>query len=155
QPSGLFTQRQKPLVKTTDLAMTRTGLNRAFSGSDQKMMAELALHGKFVQIQRPLFYRRMDAKTSTYLRSDDELRDFYVNEPGRVFELARFHHAWFLLGAVFRCGLSSAQRLKLFFLVLRNIAWMRPILFRELKAYAKARLGIAASNVRTTSEPRD
>ncbi|MEM7541950.1 MAG: glycosyltransferase family A protein [Pseudomonadota bacterium] len=40
-------------------ALLRTGLNRAFSGSDQKMMAELALHGKFVQIQRPLFYRRL------------------------------------------------------------------------------------------------
>ena len=51
----------------------RTPLLKNFFSSDISLMAEVALFGKFVELPEVMFYRRMDAKSATAKKSDEEV----------------------------------------------------------------------------------
>ncbi len=50
--------------------MRRTTLLRNYTDSDRTLLAELALYGRFYEVPKPLFFRRVHAATSTRLFSD-------------------------------------------------------------------------------------
>ena len=58
-------------------ALSRTGLNKPFRGSDQCLVAALLLHGRFVRLPEELLYRRIERSTSTATKTPDELDDFF------------------------------------------------------------------------------
>lgn len=60
-------------------AVRRTGLISHFFGADQVFVAELSLQGRFMAIDRPLFYRRMHAAASSSMHDDPERLQSYLD----------------------------------------------------------------------------
>ncbi|MFN2557378.1 MAG: glycosyltransferase family 2 protein [Nitriliruptorales bacterium] len=68
-------------VVPTDV-MRQTGLLGAFVSSDRVLLAELALHGQFVEVPEPLFLHREHADRSVYRRPDHRSRELWF-DPSR------------------------------------------------------------------------
>jgi glycosyltransferase involved in cell wall biosynthesis len=115
--------------------LKKTPLIKKFFSSDICIMAELALYGKFVEVPEVLFFRRMDEKTATSLKSktellrhyDPTLRDNMLMQQWKI-TLADF-------SATFRVPLCVGERAKVLRFLLRNMVWSRHVLGRELLDY--------------------
>jgi glycosyltransferase involved in cell wall biosynthesis len=92
--------------------LRRTGLDRPFPHGDLVLMAELALHGRFVLLPDILFYRRLGPRTWSMRRPPAELQAFFY--PGlaarpRVDRL-RFYLDYFK--TVLRAPITAAEKLR-------------------------------------------
>lgn len=123
------------LIRTDSLRQT-TLVEKYFS-SDCNMMAELALYGKFVEVPEYLYYRRMDSRTSTALKSGDEVVAHY--EPTRrkpmLFQQWKMNFARF--GVIWRNELPLDERVRLGTYITRCIVWHRRRLASDVTAAIK------------------
>jgi glycosyltransferase involved in cell wall biosynthesis len=115
-------------------ALRRTSLERVYPGGDLVFVAELALHGRFRMLERPLFFRRLGAQSSTTAMTDAALRTFW--DPA-----ARNRHAtpmWRLQGdylqSVLDARLGPVEKARALATVARHALWQRAALGRELGA---------------------
>jgi glycosyltransferase involved in cell wall biosynthesis len=58
-------------------ALRRTALYRGFRGADVNMMAELVVQGEFVALEQYLFFRTMDRKSASRLKTRKEVEAYY------------------------------------------------------------------------------
>jgi hypothetical protein len=67
-------------------ALEKTSLIGGYSGSDRVLLAELSLHGRFIEIGNPLFLRRTHPGTSIRLYPDQNERAtwFDTSRAGRL-----------------------------------------------------------------------
>ncbi len=103
----------------------RTALIKTFFSSDMSLMAEVAMHGKFVEIPDYLFYRRMDEQTATKLKSEEEVLKHYdpdLKNP-MLFQNWKIHFEY--LSAALRAPVSVSERLCLVKCMLKQIVWDR------------------------------
>ncbi len=111
--------------------LKRTRLVEPYLSSDNVMVAELALRGKFVQLPEPLFYRRMEEDAATIMMSKGELTRFYA--PRRSTDL-RFQ-AWrrqIGFWSVFqRTPLAPSERLRMLAFLFKRIYWDHRNLLRD------------------------
>ncbi|HEX9812422.1 MAG TPA: glycosyltransferase family A protein [Burkholderiales bacterium] len=118
-------------------SLRRTTLVKKYFSSDCNMMAEVALYGKFVEVPEYLYYRRMDPRTSTALRSGTELLAFY--DPKRknpmMFQQWKMNFARF--GAVWRASLPLDERVRLAAYIGRCVVWNRHRLADDVGAAIK------------------
>ena len=140
---------QNGLIRTAPLL--RTGLEAPYFSSDITLLAELVLHGAFVEIPDVLFYRRIAAGSTLFKLSRAEARRF--NDPlrrhGASFPLWR--RGLGRLAAVARAPLALRQRGRLWWFVLRDMVSSRDELWSELVQEARLRaprVGIRASQSR-------
>jgi len=94
--------------------MARTGLIAKHVASDIGFVAEMALYGKFFQIPKHQFYRRLHEDSSSWNPGDaHQARRYHAAGVRRVpFNRARFY--WRYAQAVRRAPLSRGQRLALY-----------------------------------------
>lgn len=103
-----------------------------YYSSDNVMMAELALAGKFLQLPEPLFYRRFEQGATTEMMTPEELRHFYVPGSGKAmdFQVWKLHAGfWSILS---RAPLSFRDRTRLAVALARMLYWDGPKLLRDL-----------------------
>lgn len=86
-------------VVRTDV-LRKTGLIGSYTGSDKILLAELALHGPFHQLQEPLFFRRYHSRGSLSVHPDAGARDGWFNTQKRNH---RSFVQWKWFGAHFPC----------------------------------------------------
>lgn len=110
----------------------RTRLIGAHYSADINMMAELALHGKFVEVPEYLFYRRMNRLTSTRLKSAEEVLAHH--DPALKREML-FPHWRLIIGyysAVRRAPLTLHDKVRLCRWLSRWAFWGRHHLYRDM-----------------------
>ena len=112
--------------------LARTGLIKAFFMSDVCLMAELSLHGKFVEVPEFLFYRRMDPDTATKLMEyEKEVKYFDPTKTTLLFQ--EWKKAGHPYGAVWRSPLPLRHKLRVYRRLLRRTAWARWALLGDVK----------------------
>lgn len=112
--------------------LNRTPLIKPYVSSDVVLMAEVALYGKFAEVPEFLFFRRMDEKTATRLKSEQEVKEHY--DPSKrsmmLFQCWRLHLGY--LDAALRAPLTARERGCVLSKVLRNFRWDRGHLAAEV-----------------------
>ncbi len=124
------------LIRTEALRATMP--LESYSSSDNVMIAQLSLAGKFVQLPEPLFYRRFEQAAATELMTPEELRHFYA--PGRRspmrFQVWKLHAGfWSLLS---RARLSLGDRFELAVYLAKMMYWDGPKLIRDIDEAMRA-----------------
>lgn len=116
-------------------AVRRTGLISHFFGADQVFVAELALQGRFLAIDRPLFYRRMHEAASSSMHADPERLQTYLDpkRAGRPNPLL-WYTLFERLKAPLRAPISLTDRLRLAKFVLRAAIMRRDEYAAQLPA---------------------
>jgi glycosyltransferase involved in cell wall biosynthesis len=96
-------------------ALRLTRLEQPYSNSDVAFLAELVLHGKFVEVPDTFFFRRMfEISTEKYPSPHDRM---IIYEPGKPDKLA-FPYWWLFadfLVAIWRAPIGASERLNCFF----------------------------------------
>jgi glycosyltransferase involved in cell wall biosynthesis len=125
-------------------ALITTGLMERYLGSDMVLVAELALHGQFHEIDERLFYRRMHGEAFSGLGSLEEKVAYMVpTQKGRAQFYYWRHYAGYLR-AIRRSPLSPRQKLALLGRISRRAVGARTVLLQELHAELSAIFGRAA-----------
>lgn len=113
-------------------ALAKTRLIDHFPGADNVLVGHLALLGKLVLLDEPLFYRRMDRATATHLMSREAVHRHHY--PAAT--LRSLFPAWrFVAGlahAVFASRLGAADKRRALRFVAREAYWRRASLQRDL-----------------------
>lgn len=114
--------------------LQRTALLGPFSGSDCTLLAELALHGRFVQLPLVLFYRRVHPDAYSYRSDAQQVQAFYAPQQraSARLRLREWQHRRANLGALWRAPLPSGERAAVALHVLRLVWWKRADMVREL-----------------------
>lgn len=114
-------------------SVRRTGLLSKHVSSDVGFVAEMSLHGKFFQIPKYQFYRRMHEDSSSWATQDEahQARRYHASGVRRVpFNLFRIH--WRFVQAVRRSPLSFRDRARAYRFLGRRARWDRYELAKEL-----------------------
>lgn len=113
--------------------LRQTCLYHPGPGGDYAFIYELALHGKFVEIPRELFYRRLHAGSSWMISKTSVKAIQEYLDPGRAM------HNWYwwplygqFFGACMRPPLPLAERLRVFGFLVRSMISSRDVLMFEL-----------------------
>ena len=111
--------------------LRRTGGQRSYPSSDIVLLAELALHGRFVEVPERLFYRRFHSSMTTKNRGT-ALQDIY--NPGRkhadfMYEWRHLWELWLVLG---RVPIPLREKVRVARQLLLRARWNRHVLAREL-----------------------
>lgn len=124
-------------------AMKETILNRPFLGSDVALLANMALKGKFVLIEKPLWYRRMTPETSSILGSEDDVEEFFAGLPQEYEKRVTWKLIASLFGMVTRANIGFGEKLRGYRYLAKKVFWSRKEMWRELR-------GTAQPHVRTS-----
>jgi len=113
-------------------ALRRTLLVPPYQQADMVLMGHLALLGKFLLVDEPLFYRRMDPATATALKDADGVRrHHYPTLTARaLLQTWKRHAGW--LRAAFSAEMDAGERLKVLNFVARQLYWDRRALAADL-----------------------
>jgi glycosyltransferase involved in cell wall biosynthesis len=116
---------------TRTAVIRRTALLGAYACSDDTFLAELILHGKFLQIPEPLFYYRIHATQSTKAYPSRSDRMVWFKSSARVrFALPFLHLLTGYVALVGRSPLSMRQKVRCYS-VLGEWAWFFRDWFKE------------------------
>jgi len=119
----------------------KTRLIRSYPGADIIFVLELALYGTFIEIDTPLFYRRMHDQASSAMKSALPQLRAYIDpsSKGRF-----FFHRWKTLSdqivSVLRGPLRVTERVRLLYFLLREMLASREEYVKELTAIARTLL---------------
>jgi hypothetical protein len=97
--------------------LRRTSLEPSYPGGDLVLMAELALHGRFVLLPDMLFYRRMGPQTWSMQLQPAEMQAFFYPGLAATPPLAR-HLDYFK--AVLRAPIAASEKLRALLIVARR-----------------------------------
>lgn len=121
------------LIRSEELR--KTCLNRDFPSSDQCMMAELALYGKFFQLPEELLFRRMESDSATALKSDAQMQEFFAHERDNLKYFREWKFQLTLLSAVAKSPVSARDKARLLVYCGRRARWKREVMFQELAGW--------------------
>lgn len=118
----------------------RTRLLAPFAGSDNTLLAELALHGRFVEVPELLFFRRLHPAAYSWAMSDADIHAFYAPSAPRTAGLLMWawRHRIENARAVMRARLTGTEKARLLGYVVRAAWWQRGQLGRELLVAARS-----------------
>jgi hypothetical protein len=121
-------------------ALRQTTLLGTYLSSDIVLMAELVLHGKFVELPEQLFFRRMLPGASTKYKNEDELIDCFdpVRRKPLLFQHWKLH--WGYCAAGTRPPLAARVRVGVYADLLRRVFWARKNLARDVYIAVRNRL---------------
>jgi glycosyltransferase involved in cell wall biosynthesis len=113
--------------------LAKTALQQPFPASDKALLIELSMHGRFLEVDEPLFFRRVHPGAYSFAISTERDREFYTPESGRKSPMAR---AWpniiAYLKALMRAPVPFGERLRMTGYVLRLMLWQRKELLSEI-----------------------
>lgn len=116
--------RREPLLRTT--------LMGDYMGSDNVMMGELALHGKFTLTDGTKFYRKLDEASATALQSRHKVIAHHYPRGGLRSQFQTWQQIGGYLRAAMRAPLTTLQHLRAIGYVMRSIYWSAPDLIGDL-----------------------
>ncbi len=113
-------------------ALRRTRLIEPYQQADTVLMGHLALLGKFLLVDEPLFYRRMEPATSTALQDADAVRRHHYPEAtaGMLLQGVKRHIGWFR--AAFAAPMPASERLRVLHYLARQMRRDRQALAADL-----------------------
>jgi len=105
--------------------LKHTSMIKPFFSSDVALMAELVMRGKFYQVKDTYFYRRMDEKTATALKSNEEvLKHYFPNmDKMMLFQNWKLHAEYF--AAIRRAPVKSRDRRCIVRYFFKQLRWHR------------------------------
>lgn len=117
----------------TDI-LRQTPLIGSYVGSDLVLLAELALHGPFKEIQEVLFFHREHPQRSTYEHQNMEERTawFDSKKTGR-FVFPHWRRLWGHFLSVSKSNQSMPLKFRLCYDLLRVANWQRYALMQDIK----------------------
>ena len=118
------------VIRTSTLSRTKP--YGRFSASDVVLLAELALRGKFVQVEGAYFYRRMAPETTAGMRSSRELLTHLAPEMKSPIRYPEWRFWLGMCNAIGRARPGFAATSCAAWSVLRRIVWSRRELWSEL-----------------------
>jgi hypothetical protein len=95
-------------------------------------MATMTLHGKFIEVPRVLFYRRLHGHALSSNPLGQEARTFWTASDDR-FVLPIWRFALADLKAIIRASLPAAEKARLLNASLRRMAWRWSDLTQDLR----------------------
>lgn len=125
-------------------ALRQTRLIEPYQQADMVLMGHLALLGKYLLVDEPLFYRRMEPATSTALQDAEAVRRHHYPTPTvrSLFQVWKRHAGWFR--AAMAAPMPAGERLKVLTYLARHLVWDRRALAADLGGawrYATRRRG--------------
>ena len=117
--------------------LRKTGLDRPYVGGDLQLMLELSLHGRFKRVPTAVLYRRVanDSMSTNLTREQlDHLIDPLSTSGTR---LAAWPKHWDRLTTIVRSPIAGVEKLACIGTTLREAAWDRSRLVRELPILLK------------------
>jgi glycosyltransferase involved in cell wall biosynthesis len=113
----------------------RTGLfgDGSLPGVDVKFMAELTIHGKFVEIPELLFYRRMHSGASSHDSEDENRQAEFWQAKTNPFKMPKLRQNLQLLGSNWSSSVSILEKLRISSYILRRMNWQRSQILAEVK----------------------
>jgi glycosyltransferase involved in cell wall biosynthesis len=117
--------------------LKRTGLIGHYLGADRVLLAELTLYGKFWEISKVLFYRRLHPGAYSSLKDKTQLLRFYEPNAKRAYPLTKWRQLWENLCSVQRAPLDIGEKARLFRYIARMANWSRRDLLAELAVAAR------------------
>jgi glycosyltransferase involved in cell wall biosynthesis len=111
-------------------ALRQTALNVPLPGSDISMIAELSLHGKFVEIPDRLFVRRLTPGTTILLMDHAASKSEGYGRPDNLQRL-KLHSYRFV--RTLRAPIALSEKMRVWLYLLRRVAWLRHRALRKLK----------------------
>jgi glycosyltransferase involved in cell wall biosynthesis len=100
--------------------LRRTSLERLYLGGDLVLMAELALHGRFVLLPDILFYRRLGPRTWSMQLQPAELEAFFYPGLAATPRLDRWRRHLDYFKAVLRAPIAASEKLRTLTMVARR-----------------------------------
>jgi glycosyltransferase involved in cell wall biosynthesis len=113
--------------------MRRTRLIKHYPHADIIFLLELTLYGKFIEINRPLFFRRMHEQASSRMKLDLPRLQTYL-DPSRERRFSAYHWQsfWDQVLAVLRGPLNPIERAQLLYFLARGAISSREVYLAEL-----------------------
>lgn len=121
-------------------ALRRTGLMGRYLGSDMVLVAELALHGEFHELEERLFRRRMHEEAFSGLSSPDEQVAYMVPTQRGGSGLYYWRHYAGYCRAVVRSPLPPVRKAALLARIVRRAVGVRASLLGEVRGEVTHRL---------------
>jgi hypothetical protein len=118
-------------------AALRSIPNRSYPSADVLVVAELALHGQFVEIPERLFRRRMHATAASSLQTSLQRQAFADPTALEWHGLSTVRAHGGFLSTIVRAPVTARQRLALLRWLLRSAAWNRDRIGHELLEWAR------------------
>ena len=113
-------------------ALRKTRLMGAYVGADEVLVLELALYGKFLEIPRSRFYRRMHEKAFSQMKSSQEKQSFFdPATAGRFYLYLWQHYQQYCLGIV-HSPLSLGIKVRAVGVLIRSAISIRHYLLKEV-----------------------
>lgn len=113
-------------------ALRRTRVVPAYMSADLVLMGHLALLGRFILVDEPLYFRRMDIETSTCLQPEAErIRHHYPKVTARtLFQEWKHQFGWLRVGLT--APMPLGERVQLLLYLARRCFWKRAELWHDL-----------------------
>jgi len=119
------------LIRSSVLAQTPVHDN--FVASDQPLLAELAIRGKFYEIEEPLIFRRIHPSASRPAHPTDDLLAVWYNPRTKGKPPCRhWHHLVAYLSAIKRSKIKKTEKLRCYFYLMKFYRYKWRNLCREM-----------------------
>lgn len=120
------------LMRTTMVAKTMLFGIGHYPAADYNFMAELTLHGKFIEIPEQLFFRRMHPQASSWNPKNESVhRKFWMGR-AKVWTLPNWKKNLAYLNSIRSSSIESLEKIRLYKYILRRMLGMRKILLKEI-----------------------
>jgi glycosyltransferase involved in cell wall biosynthesis len=106
-------------------ALKHSALIKPFFSSDTALMAELALYGKFYEVDGSYYYRRMDEKTATHLKSADEVLKHYDPDMKNLMLFQEWKLQYEYFTAIRRAPITAAEKKCVYRYFFKQLRWHR------------------------------
>lgn len=120
------------LMRTSVVARTGLMRNGSFPAADINLMAELTLHGKFIELPEQLFYRRMHPQSSSWQRDNDEIQQTFWTGRDESFRWPNWKTYVDHMQSISHAPLGFGEKLSLQGHMLRRMMWSRQALLRDV-----------------------
>jgi glycosyltransferase involved in cell wall biosynthesis len=113
--------------------LRRTALIRPYYSSDITLLAEIALHGKILELPEFLFFRRFDRESATSLQDPVTVQQCHFPTPGLSMYFQTWRRCWGYVAAISRAEVTPHQRVRGLRYVAGTWRWALPKLYAELE----------------------
>ncbi|MEO0616130.1 MAG: glycosyltransferase [Pseudomonadota bacterium] len=120
------------LMRTAAVRRTHVFGDGSLPAADTAFMAELILHGGFVEVDEPLFYRRMHEAASSHDRADDSRQTAFWSASQSKFRLPVIRQHMKYLRRAWRTDADAGEKIRLTGYILRRLNWHRNEVASEL-----------------------
>ncbi|TKB65207.1 MAG: glycosyltransferase family 2 protein [Nitrospira sp.] len=113
-------------------ALRKTRLMGTYVGADEVLVLELALYGKFLELPRSRFYRRMHEKAFSQMKTSQEKQSFFdPATAGRFYLYLWQHYQQYWLG-ILHSPLALEEKVRAMGVLARSAISLRHNLFKEV-----------------------